>query len=260
MLLLEATGLAGWFCCCNKLSGSRLLATPPSCCHVPSPMLPLTPLSAHACVAGTRSGSLGVAKLVAFLGNRGFRWVPPAGSSMAAFTLPQPQRPAELPPSPPPARHARPHICCGRCCCWRCAAPPLCRQAEVLVLAESLIEFMDGGRDDAICFPDFLQVRCCPALLHALVVLWLSRPAAALAVCWQSPCGSACCLAPSGSNTCSKRTYTAPCIRMPCSVMTSFWRAPWQTCSPPASAAGRRAAWRSSSAMPDNRPMHHDAH
>ena len=158
------------------------------------------------------------------------------------------------------SRKARPHICCGRCCCWRCAAPPLRRQAEVLVLAESLIELMDGGRDDAICFPDFLQVRCCPALLHALVVLWLSCPAAALVVCWQSPCGSACSLAPSGSNTCSKRAYTVPCTRMPCSVMTSFWHAPWQTCSPPASAAGRRAAWRSSSAMPDNRPMHHDAH
>ena len=65
----EATGLAGWFCCCSRLSGSRLLATLPSCCHVPSPMLPLTPLPAHACVAGSRSGSLGVAKLVAFLGN-----------------------------------------------------------------------------------------------------------------------------------------------------------------------------------------------
>lgn len=32
------------------------------------------------------------------------------------------------------------------------------RQAEVVVLAESLLELMDGDRDDAVSFPDFLRV------------------------------------------------------------------------------------------------------
>ena len=158
------------------------------------------------------------------------------------------------------SRKARPHMCCGRCCCWRCAAPPLCRQAEVLVLAESLIELMDGGRDDAICFPDFLQVRalpwctlwsCCGC---AVVVLPCCFPGGVLA----SPCGSAFSLAPPGSNPCSNRAYTIPCTRVPCSVMTSFWHAPWQTCSPPASAVGRRAAWCSCSALLDNTRMHYE--